>query len=60
MSDGQPYKWVEDALHKWSGVLPQTQDYLLAVAAPADAPTTGYRLFLTIEPLAAPEGKEKG
>lgn len=31
-----------------------TQDYLLTVAAPAEAATTGYRIFLTIEPLAAP------
>jgi hypothetical protein len=51
VSDGQPYKRVENEERVWSTVLPQTQDYLLTVAAPADAPTTGYRLFLTIEPL---------
>jgi len=45
---------VGDELPSWSAVLPQTQDYLLIVAAPADAPATGYRLFLTIEPLATP------
>jgi hypothetical protein len=51
VSDGQPYKRVENEDRVWSAVLPQTQDYLLTVAAPADAPTTGYRIFLTIEPL---------
>jgi SH3-like domain-containing protein len=51
MSDGQPYKRVEDELHSWSAELPTTQDYLLTVAVPADATTTGYRIFLTIEPL---------
>jgi uncharacterized protein YgiM (DUF1202 family) len=51
LGDGQPYKRVENEERVWSAVLPQTQDYLLTVAAPADAPTTGYRLFLTIEPL---------
>jgi uncharacterized protein YgiM (DUF1202 family) len=54
VSDGQPYKRVEDELHIWSAVLSTTQDYLLTVAAPADAPTTGYRIFLTIEPLNTP------
>jgi len=42
---------MEDEERVWSALLPQTQDYLLTVAAPANAPTTGYRLFLTIEPL---------
>jgi hypothetical protein len=51
VSDGQPYKRVENEDRTWSAVLPHTQDYLLTVAAPADAPTTGYRIFLTIEPL---------
>jgi hypothetical protein len=51
VNDGQPYKRVENEDRVWSGMLPQTQDYMLTVAAPADAPTTGYRLFLTIEPL---------
>ena len=51
VDDGQPYKRLEDEQHIWSAVLPTTQDYLLTVAAPADAPTTGYRLTLTIEPL---------
>jgi hypothetical protein len=54
MSDGQPYKQVENDLRSWSAELPQTQDYLLTVATPADASTTGYRIFLTIEPLATP------
>ena len=54
MSDGQPYKRVEDELRSWSAELPTTQDYLLTVAAPADASTTGYRIFLTIEPLETP------
>jgi hypothetical protein len=54
MSDGMPYKRVEDDLYSWSAELPTTQDYLLTVAAPADAPTTGYRIFLTIEPLETP------
>jgi hypothetical protein len=51
MGDGMPYKRVEDELRSWSAELPTTQDYMLTVAAPADAPTTGYRIFLTIEPL---------
>lgn len=51
VADGQPYKRLEDEQPSWSIVLPTTQDYLLTVAAPADAPTTGYRLTLTIEPL---------
>ena len=51
MSDGQPYKRLEDELHNWSAELPATQDYLLTVATPAGAATTGYRIFLTIEPL---------
>jgi hypothetical protein len=51
VSDGQPYKRVENEERVWSAVLPETQDYLLTVAAPADALTTGYRVFLTIEPL---------
>lgn len=50
-SDGQPYKRLEDEQRIWSAELPQTQDYLLAVAAPVDAPPTGYRVFVTIEPL---------
>lgn len=54
MGDGQPYKRLEDELRSWSIELPATQDYLLTVAAPADAPTTGYRIFLTIEPLETP------
>jgi uncharacterized protein YgiM (DUF1202 family) len=54
VADGQPYKRVEDEARLWSAVLSATQDYLLTVAAPADAPTTGYRFFLTIEPLDAP------
>lgn len=54
MSDGQPYKRVEDELRHWSAELLTTQDYLLTVAAPAGAPTTGYRVFLTIEPLETP------
>lgn len=40
MSDGQPYKRVEDELRSWSADLPATQDYLLTVAVPADAATT--------------------
>lgn len=60
VSDGQPYKRLEDEQPRWSGTLPQTQDYLLTVAAPADATTTGYRFFLTIEPLPAPEGEVPG
>lgn len=51
VDDGQPYKRLEDEQRSWSVILPTTQDYLLTVAAPADAPTTGYRLTITIEPL---------
>jgi hypothetical protein len=51
VDDGQPYKRVENEERAWSAELPHTQDYVLTVAAPADAPTTGYRVFLTIEPL---------
>jgi hypothetical protein len=51
VDDGQPYKRVENEDRTWSAVLPGTQDYLITVAAPADAPTTGYRLTLTVEPL---------
>lgn len=51
VDDGQPYKRLEDELRSWNATLPTMQDYLLTVAAPADAPTTGYRLTLTIEPL---------
>lgn len=54
MSDGQPCKRVGDELHSWSAELPATQDYLLTVAAPADAATTGYRIFLTIDRLETP------
>jgi hypothetical protein len=51
VSDGQPYKRIENEDRVWSAVLPQMQDYVLTVAAPTDAPTTGYRIVLTIEPL---------
>ncbi|MCA9953440.1 MAG: SH3 domain-containing protein [Ardenticatenaceae bacterium] len=54
LSDGQPYKRVEDELRSWSIELPTTQDYMLTVAAPVGSPTTGYRIFLTIEPLQKP------
>lgn len=54
VNDGQPYKRLEDEQRSWSAVLPQTQDYLLTVAAPANAQTTGYRIFLTIEPPETP------
>ena len=54
MSSGQPYKRVEDELHSWSIELPTTQDYMLTVAAPVGTPTTGYRVFITIDPLEMP------
>ena len=51
MSDSQPYKRVEDELYSWSAVLPKSQDYLLTIAAPADANITGYTLTIHIEPI---------
>lgn len=54
MGDGQPYKRLEDELRRWSNELLAAQDHLLTVAAPANAPATGYRIFLTIEPLETP------
>jgi len=56
VSDGQPYKRLEDEQRLWSARLPLTQDYLLTVAAPADAPATEYSLELIIEPLEGGSG----
>lgn len=51
VEDGQPYKRLEDEQRLWSARLPLTQDYLLTVAAPADALITEYSLELIIESL---------
>ncbi len=51
VNDGQPYKRLEDEQRLWSGQLPLNQDYLLTIAATADAPFTEYSLELIIEPL---------
>jgi uncharacterized protein YgiM (DUF1202 family) len=51
VNDGQPYKRLEDEQRIWGAELPTTQDYLLTVAAPAQAPFTEYSFELIIRPL---------
>jgi flagellar basal body rod protein FlgC len=51
MTDGQPYKRLENEDRSWQGVLPLTQDYLLTVASLDE---TDYALSLVIEPLPTP------
>lgn len=50
MSDGQPYKRLENEDRFWDGILPESQDYLIRVRSLKDA---DYSLFLTIDPLGA-------
>lgn len=52
-ADGQPYKRLVNEDRFWEGVLPNSQDYLLHVAALED---TDYTLTLEIAPL--PSGQE--
>jgi hypothetical protein len=51
VDDGQPYKRLENEERLWGMDLPLEQDYLLTVAAPANAPITEYSVELTIAPL---------
>ena len=49
MSDGQPYKRLENEDRHWEGILPQSQDYGLRVSTLANAEFT---LIVTIEHVA--------
>jgi flagellar basal body rod protein FlgC len=51
MSDGQPYKRLENEDRAWQGTLPSTQDYLITVAATGEA--VAYTFTLTIDPLSS-------
>jgi hypothetical protein len=50
MSDGQPYKRLENENRFWDGTLPESQDYKIRVHSLEEA---DYTLLVTIDPLGA-------
>ena len=49
LSDGQPYKRLENESRYYTFTLPRTQDYLIAVAVPSGA--AQYVLSIAVSPL---------
>ena len=58
LSDGIPFKRLENESRSWSGTLPMTQDYLVQVATTSSTPVA-YTFYVQIDALPTPTTTER-